>query len=336
MSDTAGSAKVLEAVIVGCGAIAGGFDEGRAGPDILTHAKAYREHPGFRIAGCVEPNEARRRHFMEAWDIETGAGSLDELIGSGIAVDAVSLCTPTAHHGALLERLLDVPIRGVMCEKPLTDDLAGAHRLVAAYAAAGCPLAVNYLRRWDDALETLKQEIAEGRWGTLQTAECQYGKGVRHNGGHMIDTLQFLLGPLTPKNVFRVQIDSDDTDPTLDARLETATGAPVMLNGTDSRLYDVFEARLTFEHGQVALEQGMSMIRERPVGDNPRFAGHKTLEPGTVRESGQGRALYRAIDNLYKAITDGAPLASDGRTALATQDVCERLIELAKPARHQS
>ncbi|MEQ8194800.1 MAG: Gfo/Idh/MocA family oxidoreductase [Rhodospirillales bacterium] len=330
MSNTTGSAKTLNAVIVGCGAIAGGYDEGRAGPDILTHAKAYREHPHFTLTGCVEPDEDRRTQFMKTWNIPNGAATLAELLGAGVTPDAASICTPTSHHAALLQELLKTPVKGVMCEKPLTDDLAASRRLVVAYANARKPLAVNYLRRWDATLEALKNDIDAGTWGKLQIAEGDYGKGIRHNGGHMIDTLQFLLGPLKPKDVLRAQTDYTDNDPTLDALLETRTGAPVKLNGTDSRLYDVFEARLTFEKGQVALEQGMNVIRERPAGDNPRFAGHKTLGPGETREGGQGRALYRAVDNLYKAIAEGAPLASDGRTALETQNVCERLIDIAK------
>ncbi len=329
MSNTAGSAKILDVVIIGCGAIAGGYDEKNDGPDILTHAKAYREHPGFRLSACVEPDQDRRQTFMKTWAIENGAAALDDVRSNGRNFDVASICSPTADHEATLETLLDTPIQGIFCEKPLTEHLNSSKRIVEAYDAKGKILAVNYLRRWDAALQSLKTEIDDNQWGNLQTAVCHYGKGILHNGSHMIDILQFLFGPLTPKEVFHRQTDYQESDPTLDALLHTETGATVKLNGTDSRLYDVFEAHLTFENGQIALEQGLSVIRKRPIGDNPRFAGHRVLESGTNEDGSQGQALYRAVDNLYKAITENAPLASNGRTALEAQKVCEDLLALS-------
>lgn len=329
MSNTTGSTSPpLNAVIIGCGAIAGGYDEKQPSDDILTHAKAYRDHPGFTLAACIEPDENRRAQFMAAWDVKAGFASLNGL--SAHDIDVASICTPTSEHGAALEALLKASIKGVMCEKPLSNDLDTSVRLVDAYEKAGIPLAVNYLRRWDSAIAELKDSITAGHWGNLQTAVCHYGKGIRHNGGHMIDIMQYFFGPLTPTDVLSQQTDFSADDPTLDAVLETNTGAAVKLIGTDSRLYDVFEASLTFETGQIMLEEGMSVIRERPADDNPRFAGHKSLQEGTRRDGAQGQALYRALDNLYKAISENAPLASDGRTALETQQVCEQLLMMAK------
>ena len=329
MSNTTGSIKTLNAVIIGCGAIAGGYDESQSSQDILTHAKAYQEHPRFNLVGCVEPDQERRLQFMSAWNVGAGFASLDDLIADDLDFDIASICTPTPGHAEALEKLLGQAIKGIFCEKPLSHELGLSTRFVESYAKAKIPLAVNYLRRWDQALEQLKTDIADGHWGPLQTAVCHYGKGIRHNGGHMIDILQFLFGPLTPHEVFHQQNDHDASDPTLDALLKTQSGANIKLTGTDSRLYDVFEANLTFEKGQVVLEQGMSVIRERPADDNPRFSGHRTLQEGTRSKSSQGRALYRALDNLYKAITKGAPLASNGETALAAQDVCEKLLKMA-------
>ncbi len=102
--------------------------------------------------------------------------------------------------------------------------------------------------------------------------------------------------------------------------------------GTDSRLFDVFEVCLTFEKGQVILEQGTEIIRERHIEANPRFSGHRCLGAGASKSSSLGQALYLALDNLYKAVTENMPLASDSRTALAAQEVCENLIKMTPKA----
>ena len=54
MSPTATS-DVLSVLIVGCGDMAGGYDEARECAEILTHAGAYAHHPGFAVAACVDP-----------------------------------------------------------------------------------------------------------------------------------------------------------------------------------------------------------------------------------------------------------------------------------------
>ncbi|MGA0393925.1 MAG: gfo/Idh/MocA family oxidoreductase, partial [Rhodospirillales bacterium] len=93
--------------------------------------------------------------------------------------------------------------------------------------------------------------------------------------------------------------------------------------------FDLFETSLTFEKGQIILEQGTSVVRMRPIEENPRFKGHQTLLGGTNQDGDLGQALYRAVDNFYRAITEGAPLASDGRSALEAQNVCEQLMTMA-------
>jgi predicted dehydrogenase len=332
MSNTAGSTKTLKAVIIGCGAIAGGYDESYSGPDILTHAKAYQKHPEINLVGCIEPDDNRRQHFMKAWGLDTGFSTLDELVSKNVHFDIASVCVPTSEHANILEKLLSTAVKGVFCEKPISDDLKASRRLVKAYAEATIPLAVNYLRRWDESLESLKSAIDSGAWGALQTAACHYGKGIHHNGSHMIDVLQFLFGHLTPVSVLRRQTDYEEADPTLDAVLNTQSDAPIHLLGTDSRLFDVFEACLTFEKGQVVLEQGMDIIRERHIEDDPRFSGHRSLETGASKNGSLGQALYRALDNLYKAVTENMPLAADSRTALAAQALCEHLLKMAPQA----
>ncbi len=315
--------------MIGCGDIAGGYDERHDSPDILSHAKAYREHPGFELVSCVEPDESRRREFQKIWNVQTAFADLDDLLTDTIDFDVASVCSPTPNHAEILQRLQNSAVKGVFCEKPVTDSLSLTKKCIDLYEKSSIVLAVNYLRRWDKTLEDLKAEVDQGTWGALQNAVCHYGKGISHNGSHMIDLLQFLFGPLKPMSVLQSQPGYGTVDPTLDARLTTQTGAPVYLIGNNARLFDLFETSLTFEKGQIILEQGTSVVRMRPIEENPRFKGHQTLLGGTNQDGDLGQALYRAVDNFYRAITEGAPLASDGRSALEAQNVCEQLMTMA-------
>jgi hypothetical protein len=63
---------------------------------------------------------------------------------------------------------------------------------------------------------------------------------------------------------------------------------------------------------------------------NPLFPGYQGLDRGEWVETGFGQAMVRAVDNLHAHVTGKADLPSDGRSALAAEEVCATLIEMAK------
>lgn len=320
--------ETLDVLIVGCGRIAGGFDEGRAGPP-MSHAGAYRAHGGFRLVACVEPDAGRRAAFMTAWDVPCGFATLHEALASGLRFDVASLCTPTAGHAVALEMLLAVQPRAVLCEKPVTGELATTRRIVAAYAAAGVPLAVNHLRRFDARVRALKGELAGGAWGAVRSVAGLYNKGVLNNGSHLVDLIHLLCGPLEPVAVAASREDGMPGDPTVDAVLRLGDGTPVHLVGADARDYAVFDLGIVAEAGLVTLcDSGFRLVTRR-VRPSPRFAGYRDLDDGTVEATGLDGAMVAAIANLHDAVTEGAPLWSDGASALAAQETCEALRSMA-------
>ncbi|HTH16555.1 MAG TPA: Gfo/Idh/MocA family oxidoreductase [Magnetospirillum sp.] len=317
-----------DVLIIGCGAIAGGYDEGRDDGVIRTHAKAFSRHPGFRPTACVEPDADRRAAFMAAWGIPEGFASLDEVAHRRFAVACV--CGPTATHAEILARLLDMDVAVVLAEKPLTEDTAGAARLVAAYAERGRALAVNYLRRFDPAMTALKHDIASGQLGTLQAAVGYYTKGMLNNGSHMVDLLQHLAGPLEPESVHRALVDYHSDDPTLDCTLTTASGAPVHLHGLDRNAFTIFELDLMFEYQRVHLLDSGFVISRQHVVDSPVFTGYRVLSPAEAEPTQFDQAFAQVAEAVHRHLQTGAPLASTGESALAAQAVCTRLIAMAR------
>jgi predicted dehydrogenase len=324
---------VLSAVVIGCGRIAGGAPAAADAPadaEELTHAGAYAAHPGYQLIACIEPDTERRRAFCKRWNIPQGFASLDEALKSSLEFDVASVCTPTPMHAEILGQLLKTPLRAVFCEKPLTDSLAESERLVTAYQKADKLLAVAYLRRWNPAMAELKRELVRGDWGELRTAIGTYTKGALNNGSHLIDLMHYLCGPLRLKAVTGTRIDADKADPTIDAVLETKSGAPLHLIGADSRDYALFELQLISERGVIAIESSGLVIRRRGPVDDPLHSGYKTLDHGDWRECGHGDPFRRALDNIAAALDGTGKLASDGENALEAQRICTQMIEQAR------
>jgi len=329
---------MLRVLIVGCGKIAGGFDAERpASAPPLTHAGAYWRHGGFRLVGCVEPDEARRTAFMQRWSVEKGFDSIAAAASAG-PYEVVSLCTPTALHASHVGDVLALRPRLLFCEKPVTASADTTAAAVQACAAIGMQLAVNHNRRWAADVVRLRDELAAGQWGAVRSAIGIYNKGVLNNGSHLVDLLQMLLGPLQLVATGTPLYDHWSDDPTVPALLKTAAGVPVTLNAAHAADYAVFELQLFTERGLVAMEDGGASWRMRRIVGSPHFKGYRVLDGGTRTNGEYLASTLAAVHNIHATLEQGAALASTGATALAAQALCEQMARIAErqaaPARH--
>ena len=327
---TAGEPGLLRVLVIGGGNIAGGFDAQRAsGSPPLTHAGAFNAHGGFELSACVEPDDEKRDAFMARWGVEHSFQDMTQAAASGLHFDVVSICSPTRAHHANAVTTLALKPRLVFCEKPLCPNVAEAEDLVRRCHDSGVLLAVNHNRRWDSAVIQLKGELASGEWGALRSATGYYNKGVLNNGSHLIDLLNYLVGPLTLVRAGTPIHDFWPQDPSIPALLATEASAPIMLNCGHAADYSLFELQLVLECGVVAMEDGGLRWRRRRAAPSPEFSGYTALEAGSRDEGSYLRTMSNAVANIYDAVTTGAQLASTGDTALYAQRVCMQISEQA-------
>lgn len=325
-------ADPLRVLIVGCGNIAGRFDEGRPrASEPLTHAGGFAQDPRFVLAACVDPDAKRREAFMAAWRIPAGFESLAAALVAGERFDVISICSPTVCHESDLETAIDHSPRMIFCEKPVTPSAEVTERLVAECAARQVALAVNYTRRWDPEIAALRADILAQKWGPLRSVAAVYNKGVLNNGSHLIDLLHLILGPLEIVTVGRPVSDYLADDPSIPAWLETAAGTPIQIGCGHAGDYALFEIQFIFADGVLAMEEGGMAWRWRRAVDSENFKGYRTLTGGETQPGSYRSSMRRAIDNIHHAIRDRATLASTGASALVTQRLCEKLKLLAAP-----
>jgi predicted dehydrogenase len=316
----------LRVLIIGCGNIAGGFDAARpAGAAPLTHAGAFLQHGAFALAACIDPDDERRAGFMARWSIPQGFPALDRLPAAVGSFDVISICSPTPLHSEHLAGVQNLKPRLIFCEKPLTLCARDSQHWVQQCEQAGVLLAVNHLRRWAPDVRRLRQEIHAGVWGELRSVVAHYNKGILNNGSHMIDLLNYLIGPLDLLYIGPAARDFWDDDPTVTAVLSTEKGIPVYLNAADARDYSFFELELITSTAVLVMEEGGARWRIRKIGDSSHFKGYRAAGVGEYRDGEIAHAMTHAVANIHEAIRSNAPLASTGRDALVAQLLCERI-----------
>lgn len=318
--------KMSNVLIVGCGNIAGRFDMNRPPTDWpLTHAGAYQRDRRFQIVACVEPDDSRRSEFMAFWSIPLGFRSIDEISQDQHKFDVISICSPTQCHTYDLKMAIDLNPQLIFCEKPITSSCAETEKLVRLCQQLNIHLAANYTRRWDQDVTQLQTEIKNNQWGKLRSVIGYYNKGLLNNGSHMLDLLIFLLGKINIVKVGKPIHDFFEHDPTVPMWLESENECPIHIVASHAQDYALFEIQFIFSKGILIMEDGGMFWRSRQVIDSETFKGYRSLTDGIRRIGDYPHAMTQAVDNIYRAITQGDRLSSTGETALVTQSMCEQI-----------
>jgi predicted dehydrogenase len=282
------------------------------------------------MSACVEPDDRRRAEFMAAWGVPVGFRLIEDAMNSAYHFDVVSICSPTTCHTHDLEIALRLKPKLIFCEKPLTTSLVGTERLVQECRKNNILLVVNYSRRFDPDVWKLRVDMQEGHWGQLRSIIGCYNKGILNNGSHMLDLLNLLVGPMEIVQVGKPIFDFFPNDPTIPVWLEAANALQIHLACGHAEDYAMFELQLVFSQGALTMEEGGMFWRERRVVDSGKFKGYRVLDDG-MRHAGQySRSMLQAVDNIYRAMTEGKPLASTGETALVAQRMCEQIAQQSR------
>jgi len=315
--------KPLSSAIIGCGFVAGGYDETPAPGVIQTHALAYRMCPETTLVAVADSDLDRARRFAGHWDVEHAYDDAQAMLAAH-QPDIVSICSPDDTHEDYLRLCLAMPsVRGVWCEKPLSLSPDGCEELVEQFRQAGKSLLVNFQRNFTTAYRQLKGELTSGKYGVIQKVVVHYTKGVIHNGSHAMDLLVGWFGLPDSMHVLSTQVDYKRTDPTVDALL-VFDGVSVYLLGFNEKNYSLFEIHLYTETSTLSLTEGGRKLRVKRVQKQSTASGHRELETSFDKDMGLNMAMLDALNSLVASIKGRCGLV-DGKRALAGLRIMHQL-----------
>jgi len=320
----------FKVLLIGCGNMAGGYDlhqPEEAFP--LGHAKAFRQHGGFELTSCIEPNTAQRQAFQSRWQVPHGYALWQDLPHQVGSFDVISICSPTDFHAEDIQAALALKPRLIFCEKPVTLHVAQTQQAVTDCVRQQVLLAVNHSRRWSPEVQQVKQQLAHGNWGAVRSVSAVYNKGMLNNGSHMMDLLLNLFGPLLITHVGQAVVDYFDADPSVDVCLQTADRVPIQLNVAHAQDYALFEMQIFTEKGVIAMEDGGARWRFRTAAPSAQLPGYNFLNHGEWLVPDGSPMLRNAVANLHDALSYGATLACTGLHALQAQSLCEQIQQQA-------
>lgn len=296
----------------------------------LLHARNLAASPLFTLTTVAEPNPAAARRVAE----ETGArvvSDWQDLLGDP-SLDAVLLASPAELHS---EQIVAFAKAGkhIFCEKPLALNLEDADRAVAAAEEAGVLLQIDFNRRLDPHHAVLRKAVADGKIGAPLIVNIisrdpglpgpDYkrapGKMFMDTTIHDFDMARYLAGSeitevsaLSAATIDELARDADDADTTVIA-LRFANGALGIIDNSRQALYG-YDQR-----AEVLGTAGMASCGnvEETVTSVATASGFASPPLPTFFPERYAESFRLAVDGFAQAITDGAPLPSDGKDGRA-------------------
>lgn len=306
--------RPLRVLIVGCGRIAGGYNE-RSETETLTHVLAYRRS-GADVVGCCDIDPAIAAAFAARWQIPHHGTQLDAVLLASMP-DVVSIATPPeAQEATVAAATRNDTVRGLLIEKPLGADGDAAGRIAACLRAWGRPVVINFFRAFDPSYQAISAEARALRFGALRHAVGRYYGPARTNASHLIERLLDLAGgdagrcDLVPGGA--------PESPMFTLRFERGQAILLPSDGVD---YSPFELDLLFERARIRIVDAERRIERFRVVPDPDYPGYTTLSsdvPGPAPSTSSFVLPFKAI---LRAVRDGAAIAESSidRSAAVTR-----------------
>ena len=326
----------------------------------LSHAPTVRSARGAELTAIFDRDFARAEALASDFG-GTPYGELEALLGAP-DVDAVIVATPNRHHE---EAVLAAAAHGkhVLCEKPLTLDVASARRMVEACRDADVLLQVGFNQRFWPQVEIAKALIASGFIGkvhqfrsnyseksTAYPAATRYRYDLAQSGGatiidltiHRIDLARHLVGDFSAvfaelthsvlpervdDNVFLLTRFEQGARGCLSGnRYSPDIGDGTDIYGADGTIHIASETLNPFHAAPLAV------YTEKSAADLPDVlreayypdAWWKGFAGGWITVKPPRRSPYEAqMRSFLESITEGRPAAISGEDGLKAQELIQ-------------
>lgn len=270
--------KKYTAVVLGCGKVGATFemDSGLIKP--ASHAAAFVANPRTELVALVDADPValkRAGYYYKVATYTDARACLEKL-----KPDIVVIATPPATHEEIFLLALELNIPAIVCEKPVSDSLESAERMMARAKESQSVVVVNHQRRFFPLFGEVRRKIASGELGRVQQISAYYSNGLFNNGTHTVDAIQFLLDD-TAVWAIGMENQLNKTAPfgvNIDGMLGFKKGTIVTLQSLDNSGYGAHDFVIYGTTGGMTIRQYGFHLELLEVKDGVTFAGMKELD----------------------------------------------------------
>ncbi len=215
-----------------------------------AHARAYQANAEVAdVVAVADVDLERAQAFAQQHGFGDAYADAGQMLAA-VKPDAVSICTPNYLHAPLSILALEAGV-SVLCEKPMSTNLADAERMKAMAERTGKTLYIGFNHRFIGKFAKGKELLDGGEYGKLLVCRIAIGHGAYEqlgkmwfahkelsgggtlidNGVHMLDMLRWYGGSITTAQAQtkRLKIDQGDVEDNALALFQLGNGGMASL-----------------------------------------------------------------------------------------------------------
>jgi len=325
---------MYKVAIVGCGSIGALKPDEIDGPgseNILTHANAVDRHIKTELFAVIDPDKDQLVKAKTKWQAKrafTSLGQMHEIDPE--RPEIIIIAVPTNQHINIIGNIFSGNIhpRLIIVEKPFGGNLIQANTMVELAGRYKIPIMVNYPRRYTRGYNEFKVLLDKDALGKIFNARVLYTRGLKHEGCHAIDLMNWFFGKCLDWNVgcglgFA---DRNEEDMTLEVVSSFEKCSSVIFQPCDGRAYGIFEIDITAEEGRFRFIDNGLFLERYPINEANEW-GHKSLDyklTSVIRTETQlNLAMYNLISNAVNFLDDQESLICTAEDAIKIHKILD-------------
>jgi predicted dehydrogenase len=326
--------KQYQAAIIGTGRIGFLLGKDRRREQPAAHTAALNANKRIKlIAGC-DIDGTR----LTLWQKENPQakifGHIDKLL-SETSADIITVAVNEDAHLSTTLKVLNSRPRLVILEKPVALNTEEAYKIKEASDNLNVPVMINHERRFSKDYQLVKKLIEDNKLGNLQLIRGSLWSGMRvysasqeasgaysliHDGTHLVDIVQYLLGrQLENPIVSNIIRDNDNSVRQAEVNyLLDDIGISLTFSGRSK--YFGFDLELRFSEGRILIGNGLFQVETKK--ESPYYSGFfSLLKDKSFKPAKKSGYFSNMVQNAVDFLDNSSPLIStldDGINTLKT------------------
>lgn len=336
--------KQYQAAIIGTGRIGFLLGKDRRREQPAAHTAALNANKRIKlIAGC-DIDGTR----LALWQKENPQakifGHIDKLL-SETSADIITVAVNEDAHLSTTLKVLNSRPRLVILEKPVALNTEEAYKIKEASDNLNVPVMINHERRFSKDYQLVKKLIEDNKLGNLQLIRGSLWSGMRvysasqeasgaysliHDGTHLVDIVQYLLGrQLENPIVSNIIRDNDNSVRQAEVNyLIDDIGISLTFSGRCK--YFGFDLELRFSEGRILIGNGLFQVETKK--ESPYYSGFfSLLKDKSFKPAKKSGYFSNMVQNAVDFLDNKSPLIStldDGINTLKTlEDIKKYFIQ---------
>tara|TARA_B100000686_G_scaffold350972_1_gene448396 strand:- start:2203 stop:3174 length:972 start_codon:yes stop_codon:yes gene_type:complete len=318
--------KIYTTAIVGCGNIAGIYGKSDKG-NPLSHAGCFDKNNRTELKALVDIDDQALEGFSKKWKIKKSYLDLDEMLEE-INPDIVSICTPPKTHLSIIEKLVKKDVKGIICEKPLSDNIEDA-RHIARLTKDKPIMAINYFRRWNRSFFELKKELNKGLIGQINNLTIHYSKGLLSNGSHLVNLLEWFFNSPSEIKIEKTY-EVIENDRGINFSMKFPGNIDSVFIHLPNVNYVFIEINIFGSEGRIEITQRGQEINIYTKKKDKNYLIFNKLELFKTIKTDWDNCLQAEINELINTIEGNASVSCSSEDALSTMEICHSIYRNAK------